>query len=118
MTTIPKRMSRYRRHVARFYYHNGNRDEHNNPTLSRESDWIARPVVFYCEMQGAGGGEKVRGRQVTAVTSHVLFGEARGITTVQAADRCVIGDKRFEVVTKGDPDGLDTEGRIELRREV
>ena len=117
MTFKPKRVSRLRRFVARFYYHNGNRDAHNNPTLSVDADWIKRPVVFFCEMQETAGGEKVRGRQVTASTTHVLFGERRGLLSVKPTDRCVVGGQNYEVVATHDPDGKGIEGRIEIKAE-
>ena len=71
-----------------------------------------------CEMIAASGGEVVRGRQVTATTTHVLFGEYFGGEGVNPEMRALIEGKWYNVTSVLDKDGLSEEQRIELKVET
>ena len=115
---MTNRSFKRRIHQARFARHNGNLDEHGNPTYAVERDWIWLPIRWPCEMLSSGGNETLRGRQTTATTSHVLYGEAYGCDGVEPQHRCEMSDgKRYSVVAVLDPEGLNTEKRIELKAE-
>lgn len=115
---MTNRSFKKRIHQATFWKHNGNQDEFGNPTYTVDADWIQQPIKWPCEVLGASGGEVMRGRQVTATTTHVLYGEWFGVVTVTSDMRCQIEDgTRFEIVALLEPDGLSTEGRLDCRRE-
>jgi hypothetical protein len=76
-----------RRYVADFLRHNGTRDEFGQPTLDVPADWDMFVEGWPCEVQGAKGGEWLRGRQVTATSSHVLYGEFSAVRDVLTTDR-------------------------------
>jgi len=113
-----RRRSGQRRYVATFYEHNGTIDESGHPTYSVDTDWLAVVVNWPVEVLGTGGGETVRGLQVTAETTHLLYGEYHGGDGIKATQRCVIdGEQRYNVVSELDPDGFKMERRVELKRE-
>jgi len=106
-----------RRYNATFQVHNGTLDAAGTPTYTTESDW--QPIVagWPCEMKRASAGEVLRGSQVVAETTHVLFGEYFGATSVVPEARCVVDGQLFNITSVQDPDGFREEMRIELRRE-
>lgn len=105
------------RHVARFDQHNGNADDFGNPTYSVDDDWDTVIQQWPCQLTTTSGGEKVRGRQTTSETTHVLFGEFYGASTAEASFRAVIEGKTYGVVSVYDADGENRELRVELKRE-
>lgn len=107
-----------RRYLASFWQHNGSRDPLNQPTYSTATDW--EPVIsgWPCELIATNGGEVLRGRQVTAETTHVLFGEFFGAAGVKAQHRCQIDGTFYNVVAAYDADGTRMEQRIEVKAEV
>jgi hypothetical protein len=107
-----------RRHVASFSRHNGNQDQTGAPTYGVDSDWSSIIADWPCEMLTTGGGELLRGRQVTSSTTHVLIGDYYGADHVLATDRVLINGLTLEVVLAIDPDGDNVEMRIECKREV
>lgn len=110
-----------RRHMATFQQHDGTTDAHGHPTYFTEADWD-NVLQWPCEVTTAHGGEVLRGRQVTAETTHVLFGEYFSAEGVTAAMRCKIPSDdgtmvTYDVVSAYDPDGLSRELRVELKRD-
>lgn len=111
-----------RRHVATFQSHNGTTDAHNHPTYSTDTDWSNSVVDWPCELTTVQGGEVLRGRQVSEITTHVLFGEYFGADGVAAQMRCLIDNPSgsavtYQVVAAYDADGLSDEIRVELKAE-
>lgn len=112
-----------RRHIATFQQHDGTVDSHGHPTLGTSADWDDFISGWPCELLTGSGGERLRGRQVTAETTHVLFGEYFGAEGVTAKMRVLIDDPTgtsvtYQVVSAYDPDGDGREMRVELRRET
>ncbi len=108
----------YRIHSATFQRHNGNVDGNGTPTYNLPNDWAATAGPWPCELVTATGGEVLRGKQVSARTTHVAFGERFGSQTVTTMDRAVIGGESYGIVAVIDSDGMNRESRIELRREL
>lgn len=107
-----------RRYTATFSQHNGKRDSHGNPTVDIPTDWTPVLAGWPCEKLTTRGGETVRGKQVTAQTTHVLFGEFFGANGVNAEMRVMIpGEPNMSVVAAYDPEGTQTEIRIEAKVE-
>lgn len=119
-----KRRIGNRRHVAKVTRHNGNTDSHGNPTYEISADWTILISAWPCEMLSTGGGEVIRGRQVAAETSHVLFGEYSGGRKIDPDCRVEVFDPAagkqvvYGVVSSYDVEGDRREMRVELRREV
>lgn len=109
-----------RRYLATFEAHNGNIDETGNPTYDTLADWLESLAGWYCELIATGGSEQIRGRQIAAETTHVIFGDyaavaAAGITTQH---RCTVGGlTRAGIERIYDADGLRTEMVLELKQE-
>ena len=110
-----------RKYQATFSSHNGKQDTAGQYTYGVSDDWVPVVVGWPVEMVATGGGETLRGRQVTAQTTHVLFGEAFGGEGINAEHRCQIEvngvTQTFGVVSVLDMDGLDMERRVELKQE-
>ena len=95
-----------RSHVATFQRHDGTLDEYGQPTYDNPDDWDTIVPLWYCELMGAKGGETVRGRQVTALASYVLYGDWPEVSGVVASDRILV-----DGLTLGILDVTDTTGR-------
>ena len=108
----------FRRDQATTMIHNGNQDAAGQPTYSNDADWSPVVIGWPVELVSVRGGETLRGRQVSADTSHVLFGEYYGGNGVSPEQRCVINGESYNVVSAMDLDGTHTELRVELRRDV
>lgn len=116
---MPKRFrAGSRRHQADFEQHDGTIGTHGNPTYKTSGDWDTIVSAWPCELLTTKGGESLRGRQVTADTTHVLFGEYQGATSVTTDMRAVIDGTTYDVVSVYDPDGDGREMRVELRIET
>lgn len=107
-----------RRHSAVFYRHNGKTDESGLPTYGVAADWSQVGGSWPCEIQTTNGGEVIRGRQVAAETSHILYGDFAAVQTVKPTDRLRAAGVGLEVVAVIDQHGLRDEMRIECKREV
>ncbi len=112
-----------RRHRAKFEQHDGGVDEHGNPTYTSDNDWDAVVTSWPCELKAVTEGEQLRGKQVSADTTHVLFGEYGGARDVETDMRAVVTSTTtgltttYEIVSVLDLDGEGRELRIELKRE-
>ena len=106
-----------RRHVAAFFKHNGNQDGAGTPTLENSNDWddVVLPD-WYCEKLEVVGGEVLRGRQVTATTRVVLFGDyaAPAAARIDATMKCKVAGTVYNVINARDVDGDSHEMRVEL----
>ena len=108
---------------ATFSEHNGNRDEHGNPTYEVATDWVPVVTRWPCEMIATAGGEMIRGRQTTATTTHVLYGEYFGAKGIKATHRCtILVDDVAETFSVSavpiDAQGRKMEMRVEVKRET
>ena len=107
-----------RNHHVRFKKHVGTVDELGQPTLPNEYDWQIVIPSWFASLRSASGGEPIRGRQVTAQTTHVLIGEYYGAKDATADMLALVDGIEYEVLAVYDPDGLNQEIRVELRRTV
>ena len=106
-----------RQHRATFSQHDGTVDTHGNPTYATSDDWDAVVSDWPVEMLATSGGERLRGRQVTAETTHVLFGEYYGGNSITTDMRAVINSVIYHVVSVLDENGDSRNLRVELKRE-
>lgn len=105
-------------HRATFSVHNGNQDEHGNPTYPVDKDWERTAINWPCQLLTVAGGEGPRGRQVSASTTHILKGEYHGAAGVTPEMRCEISGAVFYVVNAIDRDGLRREMEVEVKQSV
>lgn len=112
------------RHRCTFEQHDGTLDGAGQPTYTTAGDWDPIISDWPCKLQSTAGGERIRGRQVTAETTHVLFGHFSFAQTATADMRAVVTSSTtgvattYQVVSVLDMDGEGRELRVELRREV
>lgn len=104
-----------RNHSATFERHNGESDAAGNPNYA-DQNWSPIRAGWPCEFTATSGSEDTRGRQVTAETTHVIYGEYFGATDVTPLDRCKVNGETFGIVDIDDADGLQMEKRAELKR--
>ena len=97
--------------------HNGTLDGNGNPTYQTDADWVAVNLAWPCEKITVQGSEVLRGRQVSAVTTHVLFGWYSSVSEVLPSDRVTINAETFSVVAVLDVDGDNMTARMEVKRE-
>ena len=119
----PRRKISTRRHRATAKLHNGNADSHGTPTYTSSVDWTEVVTAWPCELLSVAGGEAIRGRQVAAETSHILFGEFHGGKSITPDCKVEVAGTDGQIVTYGvvtayDMDGDNREYRVELTREV
>lgn len=105
-------------HIATFQQHNGRKNDHGLPTVDVDSDWRTVLASWPCELMATSGGEQIRGRQVTAVTTHVLFGDYFAAKNVTPDLRVQVNGLTLQVISAFDPDGQQFEMRIEAKREL
>ncbi len=60
----------------------------------------------------------LRGKQVSAQTTHVLFGEYHAVTTITTDMKVTVNSVEYGIVVVHDMDGDSKETRVECRREV
>lgn len=120
----PRRHHGSRRHRATAKQHNGTVDAHGVPTYTTSNDWTEVVTQWPVEVRSVAGGEVLRGRQVSAETTHVMFGEFHGgksITPdmkVEVYDPATSSTITYGVIAAYDMDGDSRELRVELMREV
>lgn len=107
-----------RQHRVTVSQHDGTQDTHGNPTYTTTGDWDAVVTDWPVELIAVRGGEKVRGRQVTSETTHVLFGEYYGGSGILPEMKAVLNGTTYEVVAALDLDGDSREMRVEVKREA
>lgn len=108
----------FRNHRALIQEHNGNQDDNGQPTYTVEADWLLVEPQWPVEMVAASGGERLRGRQVAASVTHVLFGEYFGAKEIRPDMRCIIDSSVYGIVSVLDKDGTSMEMRVEVKRET
>ena len=108
----------FRNRYVSFLRHNGNVDASGNPTYSTPDDWYLVARGWPAEVLNTSGGEVIRGRQVTAETTHVLYGEWSYVQEISPRDRITFNGVTLEIVSVTDPEGLRYEMRIEAKREA
>lgn len=114
--SIRKRIG-FRRHIATFHRHDGSVDAYGQPTYNDDSTWSVLTQGWPCELTTTVGGEVLRGRMVNEMTTNVAFGEFYGTGDITVEDRCVIAGVKYGITCVADPDGINMEVRIELRRQ-
>jgi SPP1 family predicted phage head-tail adaptor len=102
-----------RRHRATFSSYTEEQDYHGNPNYAAETFREDVPV----EMLSTSGGERIRGRQVTAETTHVMYSDYYNLEGVTAQMQALVGGVLYHVVSVLDMDGDRREIRVELKRE-
>lgn len=107
-----------RRHFATAYQHNGTLNQHGMPAYDDSTAWNRVVTRWPCELLTANGGETIRGRQVTATTTHVLIGEYFGGNGIKPEHRVEVNGQTYAVVAGYDADGDNREYRVEMRLEV
>lgn len=107
-----------RRWTATFQQHDGRYDSHGQPTYGTAGDWDTFLSAWPCELMTVSGGETIRGRQVTATTTHVFYGEYFGAEGVTAQMRMIVDGQTYAIQSAYDPAGDRREMRIEARRET
>ena len=112
--------TRASRYVATFSRHNGNVDNTGNPTYSIPADWDVVADDIPVSLMGAGGGEAAYDRQQTERSTHNLYcdywdGVSAGIDVTM---RVQVNGETFSIVHIGNPDGIQREMEIEVKREV
>ena len=108
----------FRISTAAFTRHNGNVDANGTPTYDSPNDWVAVQGPWPCELVTTTGGEVLRGKQVSATTTHAAFGERFGSQDLTPQDRVTIAGQVFGIVAVIDADGMNRETRLELRRQL
>ena len=103
-------------HVATIEQHNGNQDELGHPTYTNDADWRIVVPRWPCELLTASGGERLRGRGLSASTTHVFIGEWAAVQNVTPDMRLNVGGKIYNITAVYEPDGLNREMRIEARQ--
>lgn len=106
-----------RRHLAHVRKHNGELDAHGNPDYADAGNWDTVIPDWPVELITTTGGETVRGKQVTAQTTHVFYGEYQGGSGVKADMRVEVDGIQYSVVSALDLDGDRREIRVEAKRE-
>lgn len=113
-----RRRTGARTKVAAFQQHSGTVDDYGTPTYTNDDDWSTVVAAWPAEQVGVRGGEVIRGRQVAAVTTDVLFGEYYGGSLIASDMRCVLNGVIYQVVSAVDTEGMNRELRVELKREL
>ena len=98
--------------------HNGNQDALGASTYDNPADWDAIVSGWPCELLTTAGGESLRGRTVTASTTHVFTGD---YWSTEAADvgpdcRVIIRGKTYSILKVWQPDGLNSQQFIEAKQ--
>ena len=106
-----------RRYRATATQHDGTQDAAGNPTYTTAGDWDTVVTAWPCEILTTTGSEMIRGRQVTAGTTHVMFGDYHYGSTITPDMRVTVGGVVYDVVAAYDPDGDRRELRVEAKRE-
>lgn len=106
-----------RRHVARIEQHDGTLNGDGHPTYTTPGDWDTYVSSWPCEMLITGGGEVIRGRQVSDQTTAVFFGEYYGVQGTDPKMRISVGGVTYGIVSAYDADGDNREMRIEAKKE-
>lgn len=107
-----------RRYSATFEQHNGNQDSSGNPTYPVAADWSPTVAGWPVEFAGTSGTETPRGGQVSAETTHLIFGEYYGGEGISPLQRCYVDGRQFGVVSVLDVDGDHMEKRVELQETI
>jgi len=105
-----------RRDSAVFEKHNGNVDDYGMPTYTIDVDWD-RVVSWPCEFLSAKGGEFLRGRQVSAEASHVLYGDFSAVRDVTQDMRIKVRGLTLGIIDVSDLFGDMREMVIDAKRE-
>lgn len=107
-----------RRHRLTASKHDGTLDDHGQPTYAVPGDWDTVVENWPCEVVVTTGNEKIRGRQTTAETTHVFFGEYHGGKQITPLMKAEVSDKTYYVIAAFDADGESREYRVEAKREL
>ena len=104
-----------RNHVATIQRHNGTKDDHGQPTYTTDEDWDTVVSAWFCELLGVKGGEMLRGRQVNAFASYVLYGNWNEVAEVLQSDRILINGQTLGILDVTDVTGRQMEMVIDAK---
>ena len=107
-----------RRYRADVQQHDATVDGHGSPTFTTAGDWDTVVTGWPCEILTTTGGETIRGRQVSATTTHVLYGQFAGGSSITPEMRLVVNGVNYSVVSAYDPDGMRRKIRVEAKRQI
>ena len=103
-------------HRADFTRFDGTVDSTGQEMRHVPENWDTIVSGWPCEFVTTVGGEILRGRMVTEKSTHVLFGFFSTVESVESTDTCVINGQEYGINFIGDPEGVRTEMRVELRK--
>jgi SPP1 family predicted phage head-tail adaptor len=106
-----------RRDNAQIQKHNGKVDDYGQPTYKVEADWET-VVRWPCQFMSTSGGEFLRGRQVTAQSTHVLYGDYAAVRDVTPDMRVKIRGQVLGILDVSDLFGDQREMSIDAKRET
>ena len=107
-----------RRHRAKVERHKGQTvDEDGNPTYTEPGDYETIVAAWPCEILTTGGSEQVGGRQVSASTTHMIYGTFAGGSLIEADMRLDVSNIFYSVTASYDSDGDRREWTVEAARE-
>jgi len=106
-----------RAHVASFFGHDGSVDSSGQPTFNDPTAWTQIATGWYCEVLATSGNETMRGKQVTAQTKRVLWGDFAAVKDITPRMRCKVDGIVSDVIAVLDDSGEKREMRIELGEE-
>jgi len=106
-----------RRYIATFFEHDGSIDASGQPTFNDPSAWSQVVTGWYCEVLAVAGSETLRGRQVTAKTRRVLYGDWSAVANVTPRMRCKVDGVLSNNISVLDENGERREMVIQLGEE-
>ncbi len=106
-----------RRDNAVFEKHNGNTDDYGTPTYTIDSDWD-RVLSWPCQFAGAKGGEFLRGRQISAESTHILYGDYSAVRDVSPDMRIKVRGLTLGILDVTDLFGDMREMVVDAKRET
>ena len=108
-----------RRNRATVTQHPGTEvDEHGQPTYTEPGDYDTIVSNWPVEIITTGGSEVLQGRQITAATTHVIFGGFEGGSSITSDMKITIDGAEYDVIAAYDPDGDRKEIRVEAKRNL
>ena len=107
----------FRRHLVDIKVHDGTVDTYGQPTYNNPNDWDDFFTGWPCEFVSTVGGEILRGRMVTEKSTHAAFGNFSAIEDITTEMRVLYNGDYYGITSVGDPEGIRSEMRVEMRKE-
>ena len=103
-----------RRYRADVKQHDGTVDLHGQPSTLATA-WTTVVAQWPCEVLTTAGGEILRGKQVSAQTTHVFYGDFVGGDEVTPDMKVTVNGVDYHVLSALDMDGQRREIRVEAK---